>query len=169
EMIHGINYLPITAASLYLGSDTSYSQTNYNELVTNNNGLENQWQDIVWKYQALFDPQAALEKFNSTQYIPEDGESRAQTLSWISNLANLGRVDYSILANIPFYAVFNNNGLLTYTAYNATNAPVTVTFTDGTTIDLDAKEFAAVNSQYSWSSISGTVGEIDPPQPDPVP
>ena len=58
-------------------------------MVTNNHGIENHWPDIIWEYQALFDPEAALTKFNSSIYLPEDGESRTHTLNWINNLVNL--------------------------------------------------------------------------------
>lgn len=169
EMIQGINFLPMTAASLYLGSNTAYNQINYSELVVNNHGVENQWPDIIWEYQALFDPQAAIAKFNSTSYAPEEGESRAHTMDWLNNIANLGHVDISITANTPMYAVFNNNGLLTYSAYNAGNSAITVTFSDGTQLQLDSKEFMAMNSHYTWSSISGSSGVLNPPDPIPDP
>lgn len=169
EMIHGINYLPVTAASLYLGNYPEYVQANYNELTANNNGVETVWQDIIWEFQSFFDPQTALAKFNSTPYQAEEGESRTHTMNWLNNIANLGRVDISITANTIMYAVFNNNGLLTYTAYNPGNTPITVTFSDGTELQLDAKEFSAVNSQYSWSSKFGAEGVINPPDPLPDP
>ena len=33
EMIHGINFLPITSGSLYLGKHPNYNKSNYNEIL----------------------------------------------------------------------------------------------------------------------------------------
>ncbi|MEK8105204.1 glycosyl hydrolase [Micromonospora sp. M12] len=60
EMIQGINLLPVTGGHLYLGNDPAYVRTNYAELVRNNGGQPTVWQDILWQFQALGDPDAAL-------------------------------------------------------------------------------------------------------------
>ena len=41
EEIHGINYLPITGGSLYLGRDVSYAEENFRDLVNSNRNFHN--------------------------------------------------------------------------------------------------------------------------------
>ena len=77
EEIHGINFLPITGGSLYLGRNPAYVSANYNEIVSENSGTEVEWRDIIWSFQAFQDPAAAVSKFGSDAYTPEDGETKA--------------------------------------------------------------------------------------------
>ncbi|MDF1761184.1 MAG: glycosyl hydrolase [Coxiellaceae bacterium] len=170
EMIHGINFLPLTGASLYLGRDAEYANQNYQEIISDNGGAANQWVDIIWQYQALSDPDAALVAFNATpNYQAEGGESYAHTFHWLNNLHQLGQVDATITADTPFYAVFNNSDLLTYAAYNPADQNTTVTYSDGTQIELLAGEFIANNASVHWSSIDGAVEYIAPPVEEGVP
>ncbi len=63
EKIQGINQLPITGSHLYLGLNPSYNKINYNEIVRNVGGEPRAWQDILWEFLALGDPDLALSKF----------------------------------------------------------------------------------------------------------
>ncbi|HEY0698422.1 MAG TPA: glycosyl hydrolase, partial [Micromonospora sp.] len=77
EMIQGINMLPVTGGHLYLGQYPASNRTNYQELVRNNGGEPTVWQDILWQFLALGDPDAALAKLRANPgYTPEEGESR---------------------------------------------------------------------------------------------
>jgi endoglucanase Acf2/chitodextrinase len=144
EEIHGINFLPITGGSLYLGRNPNYIATNYNDMRTNNGGDETEWRDIIWSYYALYDAAAAVNKFNANAaYAPEGGESKAHTYHWIHNLNAMGRLDPTITANVPTYAVFNKAGTRTYVAYNYGSTAITVTFSNGTTLSVPARSFAA--------------------------
>jgi endoglucanase Acf2 len=143
EMIHGINFLPITGGSLYLGRRPAYVTANYNEIVAENGGTENEWVDVIWEYQALANPGAAISKFGSGAYTPFDGETKAHTYHWLHNLNAMGQLDTTITANVPTYAVFNNAGARTYVAYNPGSAATTVTFSNGTTLSVPARSLAA--------------------------
>jgi endoglucanase Acf2 len=157
EFIHGINYLPITGGSLYLGRNPGYITTSYNELRTNNGGEEDTWRDITWSYQALADPGAALAKFNSNSgYTPEWGETKAHTYHWLHNLNAMGRVDTSVTANIPTYAVFNKAGAQTYVAYNPGASPIIVTFSDGTQLNVGARAMATSGGGSGGGGGNGT-------------
>ncbi|MET7394772.1 glycosyl hydrolase [Dactylosporangium sp. NPDC005572] len=156
EMIQGINMLPVTGGSFYMGYRPSYVTTNWNELVTNNGGQPTVWQDILWSFQALGNGDQALTNLrNNPGYTPEEGESRAHTFHWIRNLAALGQVDTTITANTPLYAVFNKNGARTYAATNLGTAPVTVTFSDGRTLTVGAGKTATTGA-FTWSGGNGT-------------
>ncbi|MEH0985982.1 glycosyl hydrolase [Micromonospora sp. CPCC 205556] len=170
EMIQGINMLPVTGGHLYLGYRPAYNRTNYAELVRNNGGEPTVWQDILWQFLALGDPDAALAKLRANPgYTPEEGESRAHTFHWIRNLAALGQVDTGVTANHPLAAVFQRNGARTYVASNITAAPLTVNFSDGTRLTVAAGRTATTGA-YTWSGGSAGGGtNPTPPPTDPTP
>lgn len=131
EEIHGINFLPFTGGSLYLGRRPDYVTRNYNFLVAQNGGTETEWRDIIWNFQALANPAAAISKFGSGNYTPEDGETKAHTYHWLHNLNALGQVDTAVTANTPTYAVFTKAGVRTYVAFNPGSTNLQVNFSDG--------------------------------------
>ncbi len=139
--IHGINFLPITGASLYLGYRPEYIPRNYEHLVAQNGQPEALWHDIIWSFQALADAQVALDKLATVDYIEEWGESKAHTHHWIHSLAALGQVSTAVTADTPLYAVFQQGGQITYTAYNASDEALTVTFSDGAALEVAPKAF----------------------------
>lgn len=162
EMVHGINFLPITGASTYLGLYPEYCAKNYAALVAENkaddakkppktkNATANvdgttwdAWADLVWMYRALSDPKDALAQFNSRpkDFKPEEGNSIALTYAWISTLHDVGQVDRTIAADTASYAVFKKSGKRTYVAYNFGKTPRVVTFSDGTKVKCPANAF----------------------------
>lgn len=127
EDIHGIQMLPQTPSMLYLGYHTAYAQANYNEIVSENGGVENTWKDIIWKYQALFDPAAALAKY-SESITPDSGDSMTALYQWLHFFSAAGTVDTSVYADTPAYGVFNRSGTRLYTCFNMSTASKTVRF-----------------------------------------
>ncbi|MEU1843029.1 glycosyl hydrolase [Micromonospora sediminicola] len=168
EMIQGINMLPITGGHLYLGDHPEYVKANYAELLANKNGPPTVWQDIIWEFLALGDGEQALRNFraNST-FASEEGESKAHTFHWIRNLAALGTVDTSVTANHPLAKVFRTGTERTYVASNITAAPLTVTFSDGTTLAVPAGK-TVTSGAYTWSGGSATGGVTVPTGPPPT-
>ncbi|ACO47762.2 glycosyl hydrolase [Deinococcus deserti] len=150
EAIQGINLLPIQAGSLYLGRNPAYLKTNYDFL-----GREpNSWKDIFWSVYAMFDAAGALSKFGSGSYTPEDGETKAHTYQFLHSLNAMGQVDTSVTANVPNYAVFKKGTARTYAAYNPTASPITVTFSDGATLTVPARQ--VVSSRGSGTTPCST-------------
>ncbi len=157
EQVHGINWLPITAGSLYLTHYPNYANKNYAALVSENGGTNwDAWRDLVWMYRAISNPADAKNQFNAGIGSmatgaaegaggPETGNSKANAYHWIYNLDAMGNADPSVTANSPTAAVFNKNGVKTYVAYNFTNAAKTVTFSDGTTVSVPANSFNTGN------------------------
>ncbi|HEX6497658.1 MAG TPA: glycosyl hydrolase [Micromonosporaceae bacterium] len=169
EQIQGINLLPVTGGHFYLGDDPSYVVRNYNDMVTNNGGPPTIWQDILWEFLALGDAPTALSNFraNST-FTSEEGESKAHTFHWIDNLNALGTVDTSVTANHPLAKVFSRNGARTYVAANITAAPLTVTFSDGTTLTVPAGKTATTGA-ITWSGGNASGGTNPSPSPSTTP
>jgi len=167
EMIQGINTLPITGSHLYLGADPAAVREAYAHLESVNGGPPTVWQDILWSQLALGDGEAALSRLTAGAYTPEEGESRAHTFHWVRNLATLGTVDTSVRADHPLAATFSDDGERTYVASNVTSSDVTVTFSDGTVVDVPAGRTVAAGA-HSWSGGSGTGGPTDPPTEEPT-
>jgi endoglucanase Acf2 len=145
EAIHGINWLPITGGSLYLGRYPDYVRKNYDALTSECGSTEwKMWGDLVWMYRALVDPEDALRQFDAgeTRAALEGGNSRANAYHWIAALAALGRVDRTVTADCPLYAVFLKDGQRTYVVYNMTDKPLAATFSDGTKVEARGKGFA---------------------------
>ena len=142
EFIHGINILPVWSGSLYLGRHPDYVLANYAEIVAERSGQPNTWQDILWEYLALSDPNQALSYYYADNtYTPFDGESRAHTLHWLYNLKKMGQPDTSIFADISTYSVFKDPaGDLTYVAYNSGSTNRLVTFSDGYSMQVGPRE-----------------------------
>jgi endoglucanase Acf2 len=143
RQIKGINMLPITTASLYLGRDPQYVQRNIDALKPEMALYaqfgkkppypppDDVWQDVFAKYLALADPAQGLarwDRWGSTEL----GESRSHVLHWLLSLGEMGAPDFSVTADTALYSVFRRaDGRKTHLAFNASKAPLTVRFSDG--------------------------------------
>lgn len=136
QLVHGINWLPIHGGSLYLGHVPAYAEKNYRALTNEFKGGDrfDNWPDLAWMYRALSDPADAIRLYEAAAPTAkiEDGNTRANIAHWLYSLRALGQPDRSITADHSLHAVFNNAGVKTYVAWNLANAPLTVTFSDGT-------------------------------------
>ena len=139
-VVHGINFLPIHGGSLYLGEFPEYAKKNYDALVAENHGDGfKEWPDIIWMYRAFSDPEDALRLYRAAGdgYRGEGGNSRANTYHWLTALRAFGRVDRSVTADYPLYAVFKKGEVRTYAAWNMKQGPLTVHFSDGFMLSTD--------------------------------
>lgn len=155
RQILGINLMPITPASTYLGEDPAYVRKLFDALPGEVKAYSptcggdcpplDIWQDVLSSYLALADPAAGLGMWNKNGTI-EAGETRSHTLFWLLSLKEMGPADFSVTADTPLYSVFKNpGGARTYLAYNAGAAPIHVTFSDGKGLDVPAKSLARVH------------------------
>ncbi len=146
RQIFGINLLPITTASTYLGANPQYIRTLVAALPAEVKAYQARgmsdgtpadiWQDVVASYAALGDPEAGLSLWNRKGSV-EAGETRSHTLFWLSSLKEMGTPDFSVTADTPLYSVFKDkSGARTYLAYNARSAPIKVTFSTGKSVDV---------------------------------
>jgi endoglucanase Acf2 len=142
EEIHGINFLPLTGSSLYLGHRPDYVTRNLDFLYAAP-GAEGLWHDLLWQYEAFADPASALARWASEpDYVAdgaqEGGQTVAHTFHWLHTFNAAGRVDTSVTADIATYAVFVDPATQTRTcaAYNSTGTARTVTFSNGFELDV---------------------------------
>jgi endoglucanase Acf2 len=151
EFIHGINFLPMTGGSLYHGRNPEYIDINYAEMVNEIGSKPRKWKDVIWQWYAFSDPQFAMNQFYAEPYYEQfDGESRAHTYHWLGNLRKIGRLNTTVTADIPTYAVFKSASQKnTYVAYNPGNSPVTVNFSDGYSMLVPGRSMKSFNSDTS--------------------
>lgn len=141
RQIKGINLLPITTASTYLGRNLSFVKKNLSSLAPetalyNKRGFYAKpidiWQDIFAQYMGLADPELGLAQWNRWGSF-ELGDTRTHALHWLQSLKEMGTPDFSVTANTTLFAVFKRpNGQRTYLAYNAGKEAINVKFSDGT-------------------------------------
>ena len=143
QLVHGINWLPMHGGSLYLGHFPAYAEKNYRALVAEHKGGDQftNWPDLAWMYRALSDPADAIRLYEAADLTRkiEDGNSLANVAHWIYNLNALGKPDRSYTADYPAYAVFNQAGVKAYVVWNLADAPLTVTFSDGTKVNASKR------------------------------
>lgn len=135
EHIHGINFLPITPTTLYLGWRPDGTLKSYNQMLAVKGGPPTLWQSVHWSALATVDPtQAANLLTANPTYSPDSPDSKAQMVQFIRTLAEVGTIDASVRADTPFYAVFSRAGARTYWAWNPTSQARLVTFTTGVSV-----------------------------------
>ncbi len=149
RQILGINALPITPASLYLGRDPDYVTRVFDDLPAEVAAYQKHgvtdgtpgdiWQDILASYLAIANPAAGAGFWNHNGTV-ESGETRSHTLYWLLSLKEMGKPDFTVTADTALYAVFKTDGgVPTYLAYNASNSTIHVTFSSGKEMDVGAR------------------------------
>ncbi|MEE2682117.1 MAG: glycosyl hydrolase, partial [Planctomycetota bacterium] len=141
EEIQGINLLPITGGSLYLGREAESMRRAWDHLILQNEGPPQEWRDVLWGWRALFDPEAADQWLTAqSQWSAEPGHSQAFITYWIRNLAELGVVRHDLHADCPTATVFERAGIRSYVAYNSRPHEREITYSDGTSLCVGAGE-----------------------------
>ena len=156
RQIKGINLLPVTTASLYLGRDPAYVKRNLAALKTemdiyakygtrpSNPPPADIWQDIFAKYAALDNPAEGLARWDRWGAV-EVGDTRTHALHWLLSLQAMGTPDFGVTADTPLFSVFRRaDGQRTYLAFNAGKAPATVRFSDGKVLEVAPSSLARV-------------------------
>ena len=154
RQIKGINLLPITTSSTYLGKHPAYIKRNLDALkpemeIYAKFGKKppypppaDIWQDIFAKYGALGDPAAGLAAWDRWGSV-ELGDSRTHALHWLLSLNEMGTPDLTVTADTTLYSVFRKpDGRKTYLAFNASKSPISVRFSDGKVLSVAANTLA---------------------------
>ncbi len=131
-MVHGINFLPFTGASTYLGRHPAYVSKNFAEVYKRSKGVIYSWRDYLLMYLALAEPERAQKMLEEDTYFDvEFGNTRLLMRQWLKNISALGQVEPTVTANVPTYGVFKGPKGKTYVAYNPSDSAREVTFSDG--------------------------------------
>jgi hypothetical protein len=144
--VHGINFLPFTGGSLYLGRQPEYVRRNFEALHKANKGDPRLWREIIWMYLALADPGKALAMYKDNPHFePEFGSSKAFAYQWLHALRSFGQVDTTVTADVATYAVLSDGQTRHHAAFNARSKKVTVSFSDGVKLELGPYEQKVVS------------------------
>lgn len=153
----GINLLPITSGSVYLGrrADQVARQISaMNTYQAKYQGLpapaapgfkplmgELAWSDLFWSFQATNDPAGMLAQFNANPSAPvEWGQTKADIFNFLAAFNALGKLDTTVTGSLPSYNVFNKNGVKNYSAFNPGASSVCMSFSDGRRMTVPAKQ-----------------------------
>ena len=135
DCIHGINWLPFTPASIYMGRFPDYVKKNHDRIVEKRekgDDYNNGWGDLVVMFNALNDPKMAASYIDENPDCSlEGGNTHAFMYHWIHTFDRLGRNDASVTSTHPFVNVYLKEGKKTYAAYNFQESPLKVYFSDG--------------------------------------
>lgn len=153
-----IQQTPLTAYMLFFGRNQNWLKETWKQYLLDSGGApQGPYETIVAAIQAQL-PQTganltdvgltpALKRLDLIHnFFP--GAPNAHAKHWAYTLAALGQIDFGVVADTTSYAVFNNNGQRTYTAYNPGDTDITVTFTDKasgakTTLPVPARTMAS--------------------------
>ena len=146
DCIHGINWLPFTPASVYMGRHPQYVRKNYERIIAKRKGgtdFNTGWGDLVVMFGALNDPTPALQHLSKHADCKiEGGNTRPFMEHWAGTLSALGQLDASVTSSHPFTNVFVKDGKKIYAAYNFASQPKQVVFSDGATLNIPPKSMA---------------------------
>lgn len=153
RQIKGINLLPITTSSTYLGLDPEHTKRSLATLPEDTRIYESRgkranptdmWQDLFAKYMGLTDPAAGLKTWDRWGAV-ELGDTRTHALHFLLSLEEMGPPDFSITADHVLHSVFKRaDGQRTYLAYNTGNSPRLVHFSDGQVLQVPARSLAHI-------------------------
>ena len=143
RQIHGINLLPLTASSTYLGESPDFVHKNMAALEREIKIYEGRgkrakphdiWQDLFAKYVALVDPAKGRARWDEWGSV-ELGDTRTHAQHWLAFLEGAGAPDLGVTADTHFYAVFKHaNKGKTYMVFNPDPQARTVRFSDGVSV-----------------------------------
>lgn len=135
DCIHGINWLPFTPASIYMGRHPEYVKRNFDRITAKReqgSDYNNGWGDLVVMFGALQDPTIGLSHLEKyPQCKIEEGNTRAFMFQWLQTLEHYGVNRPDVTSSHPFVNVFENDGVTSYVAYNFQDSPLSVVFSDG--------------------------------------
>lgn len=161
----GINWLPIGGHSFYLGRDTRYAHSNWSAMLTarerhletDDPGSEflSGWEPAALGYRALSDPADAAELTMDALPVEPGGNSTPFVYNYVSFLADAGLVDTGVVADAPFYRVFEDGERRTYVAFNADEDDRLVSFSDGMTVTVPAGEVVVAQSADHYEADTG--------------
>jgi len=135
DCIHGINWLPFTPASIYMGRYPDYVKKNHDRIVEKRkkgSDYNNGWGDLVVMFNSLQDSKMAVDYLASHPNCSlEGGNTHAFMSHWIHTLDRLGGNDRSVTSTHPWVNVYVKNGKKTYAAYQFGPTPREIKFSNG--------------------------------------
>jgi endoglucanase Acf2 len=143
--ILGIQGLPSSPLIFHVGIHPEYMKDYVDlGLKESSNGkpsglVDDMWRDLWWNLWSMTDADAVIADYNTvSSYQPEQGESKAHTYHWIHTFKALGHLAMGtgeLTSDYPAAVAFDKDGERTYVVYNFTDQAMTVTYSDGHTVN----------------------------------
>ena len=178
--MQGIQWMPISPALDYLGEDKSFAEWDYQRLMQikehvgwedysgSNAWLGNSdWGNVVLTYRQWSDADDAAAIFDEG-WTKGWGTMTTSTTNGITYYVThshrtYGDIVWDVTADYPTARVYDKNGVKTHIAYNPTDVPITVNYSDGTTLTVPARQLKVEGVE---SAACNYVYPVDDSEPD---
>lgn len=178
--MQGIQWMPISPALDYLGEDKDFAAWDYQRLMELKEHVgwqdyagsdawlgDSDWGNVVLSYRQWSDPDDAAAIFDEgwTKGWPTMTTSSTNGITYFVTHSHrsYGDIQWDVTANIPTARVYKK-GMETYhVAYNPTDAPVTVTFSDAVSFTVPARQMKV--KEHDYAAVT-TVYPYDASEPD---
>ena len=178
--MQGIQWMPISPALDYLGEDKAFAAWDYQRLMElkEHVGWENysgtqawlgdsDWGNVVLSYRQWSDPDDAAAIFDQgwQNNWPTMKTSSTNGITYFVTHSHktYGDIDWTVTASIPTARVYQKGDVKTHMAYNPTNTTVTVSFSDGTTLEVPARQLKVEGVE---STAYNYIYPVDDSEPD---
>lgn len=178
--MQGIQWMPISPALDYLGEDKAFAAWDYERLMElkehvgweNYSGTEawlgdSDWGNVVLSYRQWSDPDDAAAIFDQgwESGWPTMTTSLTNGITYYVTHSHrtYGDIDWTVTASIPTARCYTKGGVKTHIAYNPTDAPVTVTYSDGASLTVPARQLKVEGVE---SAAYNYVYPVDDSEPD---
>jgi hypothetical protein len=141
--VHGITYVPITGASVWMGVDSLGAANEYDDFIAPTgagrepNATDGFWGEVMLMEKAVFNAAAAKNQYvtqNAANWAGDD--YKVDAYNWITTFDSVGVVD-NTQADIASFTVFRKDTCKHYMIYNPRrNGARTVNFTDGQSFNV---------------------------------
>ena len=178
--MQGIQWMPISPALDYLGEDKAFAAWDYDRLMAlkehvgwqDYSGTEawlgdSDWGNVVLSYRQWSDPDDAAAIFDQgwSAGWPTMTTSLTNGITYFVTHSHrtYGDIDWTVTASIPTARCYVKSGVKTHIAYNPTDVEVSVTFSDGTTLTVPARQLKVEGVE---SAAYNYVYPVDDSEPD---
>ena len=180
--MQGIQWMPISPALDYLGEDPTFAGWDYNYLMgikehagwDGTGGIagggtlrDSDWGNVVLSYRQWSDADDAAKIFDEgwagNWGTMTNSSTNGISYYTIHSHRTYGDIDFTVTANYPTARVYKKGGVKTHIAYNPTDTEITVTYSDGTTLTVPARQMKV---EGVTSTAFNYVYPIDNTEPD---
>ncbi|MFY8003896.1 MAG: carbohydrate-binding protein, partial [Chitinophagaceae bacterium] len=97
---------------------------------------------------------------NHPNYKVKFGNSDAHAYHWLHAFNGFGTIDATVTANYPIAVVFSKNGDKTYVAHNYGSTPITVSYSDGFTMEVPARTLKTSKDIAVTATLASSATEV---------
>ncbi|MCM3629784.1 discoidin domain-containing protein [Paenibacillus glycanilyticus] len=159
EYVYGIHWLPPAEWMTYYGRQPEKAAALYEGLISEiDGGQERAWYHIIWPFESISDPEAVLNKWDTTHIQ----QNEAFNAYWfVHSMASLGHRSADIWADDPAVTVYEKDGVYTAQIWNPSESAKTIHFFNQDGAAGSATVYA--NALVSVNPLKNTV--LDGPDP----